>query len=111
LPVLEKFALSLKNEEAAVYTISSDMDTKDAVKILAKAKCSLPVLQDASSKTSDAYRVFAIPTFFVIDQQGKIYNTWYGGENLEKRLKEDVVFLLDSGKNSAVKTAAVDVPK
>jgi hypothetical protein len=89
-----------------VLTINGDRNTKKMKKVLAKVNTSLPVLRDTESTTFKAYRAYAIPTIYLIDQQGKIYGEWTGYvKNLEEQLNHNLGFLLDSPLPSRLEAA------
>ena len=95
--MLEKVRSTFHGEKAAVLTINADRNEKKMRRVLDKVNTSLPVLRDSDSETFTAYRAFAIPTIYLIDQQGKIYSGWTGYvADLEEQLTENIVFLLES---------------
>lgn len=66
-------------------------------KVLTKVNTSLPVLRDKESKVVMSYRAFASPAIYLIDQQGKIYDSWMGSvQDLEGHLADNVSFVLKS---------------
>ncbi|MBI5118765.1 TlpA family protein disulfide reductase [Candidatus Poribacteria bacterium] len=82
-------------ERLAVFAINDDRDIKKTQKIMAKIKTSLPILHDKGSKIFDTYRAHVIPTLYLIDQQGTIYESWTGTiENLELELTQNIEFVL-----------------
>jgi len=97
--VLDKVAEKFTRDRLAVLTINSDRSVKTINKTLDKLNTSLPVLRDVESDVFEAYRAELIPTFYLIDQQGKIYSAWTGYvENLETELTGNVTFLLENRK-------------
>jgi peroxiredoxin len=78
-------------------TINSDSNTEKVKETLARVNTSLPVLLDTDGKTVSAYRAYAVPSLFLIDQQQRIYKVWRGSlENSESQLQESINFLLSS---------------
>jgi cytochrome c biogenesis protein CcmG, thiol:disulfide interchange protein DsbE len=64
--------------------ISIDDTRKPAEDYATSMKLPFPVLLDSGSKTADAYGVTAIPTLFVIDENGKVI---YGHVGVEQALE------------------------
>ncbi len=103
--VAEKFGA----QRVAVFAITGDRDIKNTQRILKKVKVSVPILHDKESKVFKAYRANAIPTLYLIDQQGKIYTSWIGAaEQLESELTQNIEFVLKAGSilpSVAIQTA------
>ena len=96
-PVLEKVSKKFAEQRVAVLTINSDRSDRAMKSVLDQAKTTLPVLRDKESKVEEAYRAYAIPTIYLIDQQGKIYRCWVGApEDLESELSEHIDFVLET---------------
>ena len=96
-PVLDNISKKFGKEQLAVLTINSDVRTESMKKVLAKVNTSLPVLRDKESKVVMSYRAFATPAIYLIDQQGKIYDSWMGTvQDLESRLTDNVSYILKS---------------
>ena len=95
--MLEKISDIFAEQRVAVLTINNDRSDKAMKRVLEQAKTTLPVLRDRKSEIVDAYRAYAIPTIYLIDQQGKIYNCWVGAsKDLESELSEHNGFVLQS---------------
>jgi peroxiredoxin len=95
--VLDKVAEKFSGDRLAVLTINSDRNRSTIKRTLDKADTSLPVLRDVESEVFEAYRAQAIPTLYLIDQQGKIYSAWTGSvENLEMELTNNINFILEN---------------
>ncbi len=89
----EKFA----GDRLAVLTINSDHSLRTINKTLDKVKTTLPVLRDVEYDVFEAYRAQAIPTLYLIDQQGKVYSTWTGYvEDLETELTDNIGFMQEN---------------
>ncbi|UCD56522.1 MAG: TlpA family protein disulfide reductase [Candidatus Hydrogenedentota bacterium] len=94
-PVLDKVSKKFAAERLAVLTINGDRSKKAIKRVLDKVDTSIPVLRDRKSEVFKAYNAFAIPTLYLIDQQGKIYAAWTGAvEDLETRLGDSVAFMV-----------------
>jgi hypothetical protein len=100
--VAQKFS----GEKLAVLTINGDRSRKTITRTLDKVETSLPVLRDAESEVFEAYRAQAIPTLYLIDQQGKIYTAWSGSvDDLEVELTDNISFMLENHKPSLLAEA------
>jgi peroxiredoxin len=105
-PVLDNISKKFSKDGLVVLTINSDIRTQGMKRELAKAKTSLPVLRDKESKVVTSYRAFGTPSIYLIDRQGKIYDSWMGSvKDLEGSLTDNVSFVLKS--NSAPAHSAV----
>jgi peroxiredoxin len=99
--VLDKVAEKFSGDRLAVLTINSDRSRRTIAKTLDKVDTSLPVLRDIESEVFDAYRAHAIPTLYLIDQQGKIYTAWSGYvDDLEVELTDNIEFILENHETS-----------
>jgi cytochrome c biogenesis protein CcmG/thiol:disulfide interchange protein DsbE len=85
LPELAAFYKKYHKEDSnfEILAISIDDDRTDAEAYASKAKLPFPVLWDPADKAADAFSVQAIPTMFVIDQDGKIV---YGNTGMDAAL-------------------------
>lgn len=96
-PVLEKVEKKFAERHVAVLTINTDRSERAMNKVLKEAKTSLTVLRDKESEVLEAYSAYAIPTVYLIDQQGKIYRVWTGSiGDLESQLNENIEFVLET---------------
>jgi cytochrome c biogenesis protein CcmG/thiol:disulfide interchange protein DsbE len=86
LPELAAFYKKHHKEDSnfEILAISIDDDRADAEAYASRAKLPFPVLWDPASKAADAFSVEAIPTMFVIDQDGKIV---YGNTGMDAALE------------------------
>lgn len=106
LPALQAFYEKYhpKNDTFEILAISTDEDRDEAQRFARDAKLHFPVLWDRAGKTEDAFGVQAIPTLFVIDENGKvIYGTTGYEMGLEFRLVHELAIKKDTdstGKNS-----------
>ena len=106
--MLEKVAEKFAGDRLAVLTINSDHNLRTINKTLDKVKTSLPVLRDVEYEVFEAYRAQAIPTLYLIDQQGKVYTTWTGYvEDLETELTDNISFM-ENNRDAALLAEPVD---
>ncbi len=82
LPTVAKLAAELKDQGLIVYGVN-DEDPGTAKKYLEKQGLTLPTLDDGNEKAHRLYRVDAIPTVFLIDEQGRIVKYLKGGHDEE----------------------------
>ena len=77
-------------------TIISDRNLNRVNTVLAKLRTPLPVLHDRKSEVIDAYRGYALPTLYLVDQQQKIYGVWTGPlQEREGALRNSIKVLLE----------------
>ena len=80
-----------------VLTINDDKNTKKISSAVAALDTSLPVLLDEGSKTVAAYRAYALPALYLIDQQQKVFKVWTGSvRDREHEVIDDIKSLLRS---------------
>jgi peroxiredoxin len=74
LPVMRRFYQSTHKDAANYEFLAISMDEdRDAAEIVAKHdKLPFPVLMDTAGKTAGRYKVDAIPTLLVVDENGKV---------------------------------------
>jgi peroxiredoxin len=108
-PVLDKVAEKFAEQNVAVLTINNDRRIKSINAVLDKVETSRPVLRDVDSEVFDAYRAQAVPTIYLIDQQGRIYSAWTGKvKDLENELGKNIDFVVKHPPAADVAKAAVD---
>ncbi|MGA9882532.1 MAG: TlpA family protein disulfide reductase [Candidatus Acidiferrales bacterium] len=55
-----------------ILAISTDDNREDPAKFVASEKLPFPVLLDLTQQTADAYSAHALPTLYVVNEQGKV---------------------------------------
>jgi len=78
MPSFNKLSLALKQRGLEVVVISSDRSINDLKDFLEKNKVDFPVLFDADRNVTKQYRVFSMPTTFLINKNGMIVEKFYG---------------------------------
>jgi len=78
MPSLNKLYHSLNPLGLEVVSVSTDRSLSDIKDFLDRHKVDFPVLFDADRTTSKLYRVFSMPTTFLIDRNGIIVEKFYG---------------------------------
>lgn len=86
LPALAEFYKKYHKDSSnfEILAISIDDDRAAAEAYASKAKLPFPVLLDLDSKAADAYSVEAIPSLFVIDQNGTVV---YGNTGMDMAME------------------------
>lgn len=78
MPAFNKLYRALKQRGLEVIAISSDRSINDIKDFLEKNKVDFPVLFDADHAANKQYRVFSLPTTFLINKNGLIVEKFYG---------------------------------
>jgi cytochrome c biogenesis protein CcmG, thiol:disulfide interchange protein DsbE len=78
MPSFNKLSRALKQRGLEVVAISSDRSIDDLKDFLEKNKIDFPVLFDADRNVAKQYRVFSMPTTFLINKNGTIVEKFYG---------------------------------
>lgn len=90
MPTVQKLHEKYKDRGVVIMGLHTDPRTdKDAEKVK-KGRGADYMLLLGASKVSDEYKVRGIPTFYVIDKQGKISHSQVGAGNLEKALGDAI---------------------
>ncbi len=81
-PSLNKLSRQLKNKKFSVIAVSIDRSVSDVRDFLKKHPSGFTVLVDHSLSVSRTlYKVFVLPTSFLIDKSGVIVERYYGEED------------------------------
>ena len=78
MPAFNKLSRALKQRGLEVVAVSSDRSINDLKDFLEKNKLDFPVLFDADRAATKQYRVFSMPTTFLINKNGLIVEKFYG---------------------------------
>lgn len=81
MPSLNKLYQEKKSRGFEVIAISTDRSLSSVKDFLEKNKVSFPVLFDGDRTAAKVYRVFSMPTTFLIDRNGTIVEKFYGEYN------------------------------
>jgi len=82
IPSLNKLSRQLKNRKFSIIAVSTDRSVSDVREFLKKNPLDYIVMVDYSlSVSKPLYKVFMLPTSFLIDKKGLIVEKYYGGEN------------------------------
>lgn len=96
IPYVEKLAKKYKNnEDVVVLGINLQEDVETILNFLKEQKMSYPVLL-SDKKVVSNYKIRSIPAFFIIDQNGNVFNKYLGfAPGIDKNWQEDIEKLLD----------------
>ena len=78
MPSFNKLYRLLKQRGLEVIAVSSDRSISDIKDFLEKNKVDFPVLFDADRIATKQFRVFSMPTTFLINKNGLIVEKFYG---------------------------------
>jgi len=78
MPSFNKLSRALRQRGLEVVVISSDRSFNDLKDFLEKNKIDFPVLFDTGRAVTRQYRVFSMPTTFLINRNGLIVEKFYG---------------------------------
>jgi len=81
IPALERLQKDYREKRLKVITISTDSRKADLDAFLKKYPVHLPVLHDSKLKVWRKYRVFSLPTTFLIDRRGVVVERFLGGHD------------------------------
>lgn len=81
MPAFNKLYNEQKSRGFEVIAISTDRSVSSVKDFLEKHKVSFPVLFDGDRTAAKLYRVFSMPTTFLIDRNGTIVEKFYGEYN------------------------------
>jgi len=83
LPLMNNIYEKTRGKNVEVFGISTDRVSSQKVrKFVEKNNLSMPILHDRNGTVSRKYGVRGIPTMFIIDQQGDIYDRHVGADRL-----------------------------
>lgn len=78
MPALNKLYHALKPRGLEIVAVSTDRSVNDIKDFLEKHRVDFPILFDGDRSASKQYRVFSMPTTFLIDRNGMIADKFYG---------------------------------
>lgn len=96
IPYVEKLAEKYKdNENVVVLGINLQEDKDTIAKFMKKQKMSYPILL-SDKKVVSNYKIRSIPAFYIIDQDGNVYNKHLGfAPGIDELWQKDIEKLLD----------------
>jgi cytochrome c biogenesis protein CcmG, thiol:disulfide interchange protein DsbE len=78
MPAMNKLYNEIKARGFEVVAVSTDNSLSTIRDYLAKNRVDFPILHDEKKSVSKQYRVFSMPTTFLIDRNGTIVEKFYG---------------------------------
>jgi len=84
IPELIEFVRKYRSEKVALLAVNIQEDPKTVKAFAENAGINFPILLDQSGKVAQDYRIYAIPTTFVIDGSGIIRDKIEGSLNLAR---------------------------
>lgn len=85
MPSLEKLHLRMKDKGLAVLSVSVDKSIPAVRDFIGKAPISFPVLLDTKMEvTKSLFKVYTIPTTFLIDRDGTVIEKYFGEQDWTK---------------------------
>jgi alkyl hydroperoxide reductase subunit AhpC len=86
MPDMQKFYEKHKDEDVIILSVNmteSEKSVNDVPNFLNEFGITFPVILDKKSNVADTYRVFALPTSYIIDSNGVIQQKITGPMNYE----------------------------
>lgn len=78
MPSLERLRIRMAGRPMEIVAISSAETPAEVKAYLSKMKLGFPVLLDSDSSNTRRWKVFALPTTFVLDAEGRIHHVLAG---------------------------------
>ena len=99
LPSLSRLSGIYKNKGLVVFAVATDKRSDEVKSFLAKHSYTFQTLMDPDLKTSRQFRVFSMPTSFLIDRNGLIVKRYLGEEEWDSpEIRKDIEKALAGGK-------------
>jgi peroxiredoxin len=80
MPSLNELYKRYKNQGLIVLAISTDRSDSGVIDFLSKHPVDFGVISDPDAKTSRQYKVFSLPTTFLLDKNGVVVKRYLGEE-------------------------------
>jgi peroxiredoxin len=81
MPALNKLYRDSKDRGLVVIAVSTDRSASPVKDFLGKNPLDFPVLMDPGSKVARQFKVFSLPTTFLLDRNGAIVQRYLGEED------------------------------
>jgi len=78
MPSLERLRIRMAGQALEIVAISSAETPEEVKAYLSKMKLGFPILLDSDSSNTRRWKVFALPTTFVLDAEGRIRHVLTG---------------------------------
>jgi peroxiredoxin len=80
MPSLNKLYREYRSRGLVVVAVSTDRSASSVRDFLSKHPVDFPVLMDSDSKVSRQFKVFSLPTTFLLDKNGAVLQRFLGEE-------------------------------
>lgn len=98
MPDMQTFYNESGTSDIEILAVSINRETDSTVKnFVQKLDITFPVLLDFAKLVARRYKIFALPTSFLINERGVIVKKWYGKMDLGEK-----AFLLEIRKAAAI---------
>lgn len=95
MPLLNKLYRELRNKGFMVVAVATDRSVSAVKDFLSKSPVDFPVVMDTDSKVSRQFKVFSMPTTFLLDKNGKVVQRFLGEEEWDSApIREKITPLL-----------------
>lgn len=96
IPGMNALSRKMKGKPFAILAVSTDRTLANVKDFMKENPMHFPVLLDSNSQVSRSlYKVFMIPTTFLIDKKGNIAKIYYGGQEwAEPAIMKEIEALL-----------------
>ena len=91
MPVIEKYYRLLKDKGFQVLAVNVKQSAQVAEAFIAQMDVTFPVLLDTDGRIAESYGVYAIPTNFLVDKEGKIREVLVGEVFREEKVLKQVL--------------------
>ena len=106
LPELDALQTRFASQGVKVVGISLDAEEGDATAFLEKVPVRFTVLHDPVGQSGEAFAVVAMPTSFLIDQEGRIAARFEGGGHAREEVDAVAALLAGAGAPREVRVAS-----
>lgn len=97
MPSLNRLYREFRNRGLAIVAVSTDRSASPVKDFLGKTPVDFPVLMDSDSKVARQFKVFSLPTTFLLDRNGVIVQKYLGEEEWDSaKIRDKITTLLGS---------------
>ena len=97
MPSLNRLYREFRNRGLAIVAVSTDRSASLVKDFLGKTPVDFPVLMDSGSKVARQFKVFSLPTTFLLDRNGAIVQKYLGEEEWDSaKIRDKITTLLGS---------------
>lgn len=106
-PFMNELQARYRDKDFVVIAVTLDQDMADAQRFLARYPANFTIAYDPEGLTAGMLRVRAMPTTFLINQQGQIVATHLGFKEADKsKIEREINALLPAGTKTSLGAAA-----